>query len=124
MTKQGFLSACLLADVAGLLLAGSSQAESFPGRTNYRPPSSPPNRMPGWDKNRVPSYPSNRMPGWDNYWINPYSPYNYGRNPYNPVWVYPYYYYSYYYPFYPSGNWPDPGRYYGSNNLAIPNRVR
>ena len=60
MTKQGFLSACLLADVAGLLLAGSSQAESFPGRTNYRPP----------------SYPPNRMPGWDNYWINPYSPYN------------------------------------------------
>jgi hypothetical protein len=37
--------------------------------------------------------------------------------------VYPYYY-SYYYPFYASGYWPDPGRYYGSNNLAIPNRVR
>jgi uncharacterized protein (TIGR03000 family) len=34
-------------------------------------------------------YPPNRMPGWDWWRIYPWSPYNYGRNPYNPI-VYPY----------------------------------
>jgi uncharacterized protein (TIGR03000 family) len=35
----------------------------------------------------TPYFPPNRMPGWDNWRINPYSPYNYGRNPYNPIRV-------------------------------------
>jgi uncharacterized protein (TIGR03000 family) len=35
------------------------------------------------------AFPPNRMPGWDWWRIYPYSPYNYGRNPYNPI-VYPY----------------------------------
>jgi hypothetical protein len=87
---QGFLSACLLAGVAILLLAGSSQADNYRYRANFRPR----------------YYPANRMPGWDNYWINPYSPYNYGRNPYNPIRVPYVYYYPYYipsfYPYYPS----------------------
>ncbi len=38
---------------------------------------------------RTPAYPSGRMPGWDWWRIYPWSPYNYGRNPYNPI-VYPY----------------------------------
>jgi uncharacterized protein (TIGR03000 family) len=36
------------------------------------------------------AFPPNRMPGWDWWRIYPWSPYNYGRNPYNPI-VYPYY---------------------------------
>ena len=55
------------------------------------------------------------MPGWDWWKIYPYSPYNYGRNPYNPA-IYPYpppYYPPYYapedsslrtYPMYGPGN--------------------
>ncbi|HKI31243.1 MAG TPA: TIGR03000 domain-containing protein [Gemmataceae bacterium] len=37
---------------------------------------------------RRPVYPPNRMPGWDWWRIYPWSPYNYGNNPYNPI-VYP-----------------------------------
>src|ERR1041384_6167673 len=35
------------------------------------------------------AFPPNRMPGWDWWRTYPWSPYNYGRNPYNPI-VYPY----------------------------------
>jgi uncharacterized protein (TIGR03000 family) len=41
------------------------------------------------------AYGPNRMPGWDWWRIYPYSPYNYGRNPYNPYlgpYPYPYIY--------------------------------
>jgi uncharacterized protein (TIGR03000 family) len=34
-----------------------------------------------------PVYPSGHMPGWDWQRIYPWSPYNYGRNPYNPIIV-------------------------------------
>src|SRR5216683_1838341 len=30
-------------------------------------------------------FPANRMPGWDWRRTYPWSPYNYGRNPYNPI---------------------------------------
>ena len=40
---------------------------------------------------RRPYYPANRMPGWDWRRIYPWSPYNYGRNPYNPI-ILPYAY--------------------------------
>ena len=44
-----------------------------------------------------PVYPPNRMPGWDWWRTYPWSPYNYGRNPYNPIILpYPYPYYPYY----------------------------
>ena len=44
-----------------------------------------------YSRRAVPSqaFPSDRMPGWDWWRIYPWSPYNYGRNPYNPAW-YPY----------------------------------
>jgi uncharacterized protein (TIGR03000 family) len=50
-----------------------------------------------------PAYPITpaHMPGWDWQRIYPYSPYNYGRNPYNPIVVnYPYYVNPYPYPGY------------------------
>jgi uncharacterized protein (TIGR03000 family) len=53
---------------------------------------------------RAPVFPPNRMPGWDWWRTYPWSPYNYGRNPYNPAVVpypYPYVYPSYYYAPYP-----------------------
>jgi uncharacterized protein (TIGR03000 family) len=62
----------VLASAAVLLAAGNCQAQ-FRG---FRPL-----------RARAPYFPPNRMPGWDNYYINPYSPYNYGRNPYNPIRV-------------------------------------
>ena len=38
-----------------------------------------------------------RLPGWDWWRTYPWSPYNYGRNPYNPIILpYPYPYYPYY----------------------------
>jgi uncharacterized protein (TIGR03000 family) len=59
-----------------LVLAGSSYAQYRGYRGGvFRRSAFPPNRMPGWDWRR----------------IYPYSPYNYGRNPYNPI-VYPAYY--------------------------------
>jgi len=60
------LCVALLSAAVVLLLAGTSQAQ-------YRGRPFPPNRMPGWD-------------WWRTY---PWSPYNYGRNPYNPI-IYPY----------------------------------
>jgi uncharacterized protein (TIGR03000 family) len=46
------------------------------------------------------------MPGWDWWRTYPWSPYNYGRNPYNPI-IYPYPYVAGYpYPVYPPY---DPG---------------
>jgi uncharacterized protein (TIGR03000 family) len=62
----------LLSGLAVLLLAG-------PGRAQYRA---------GYV--RPSPFPPNRMPGWDWWRIYPWSPYNYGRNPYNPI-IYPYY---------------------------------
>jgi uncharacterized protein (TIGR03000 family) len=72
-----FLLACLLAGAAVLLFADESQAQLLFRRRGWvRPPVYPPNRMPGWD-------------WWRTY---PWSPYNYGRNPYNPAFVpYPVY---------------------------------
>jgi uncharacterized protein (TIGR03000 family) len=64
----------LLSGLALLLLAQSCQAQYAGWRGRFlRRPVFPPNRMPGWDAAR----------------IYPWSPYNYGRNPYNPI-VYPY----------------------------------
>jgi uncharacterized protein (TIGR03000 family) len=63
------LAACLAAGALLFLLAGESQAQI----RRYRP------RL-GWR----PNFPPNRMPGWDEKYIYPWSPYNIGRNPYNP----------------------------------------
>ncbi len=71
------VTVALLSALALLLLAG-------PGHAQYRGRPFPPNRMPGWD-----------------WWrIYPWSPYNYGRNPYNPIivpYVQPYPVYTPYY---------------------------
>jgi hypothetical protein len=56
---------------------------------------------------------TNHMPGWDWRYIYPYSPYNYGRNPYNPI-VYPYPY-PYPYPYTP---------YYGAYTPYSPSYLR
>jgi hypothetical protein len=51
-----------------------------------------------------------RLPGWDWQRTYPWSPYNYGRNPYNPIilpYPYPYAYppyYGSYSPSYPGGS--------------------
>jgi uncharacterized protein (TIGR03000 family) len=73
-----FLALVLLSVVGLLLVAGPSEAQMmrrFGGGGTFRPQPFPPNRMPGWD-----------------WWrIYPWSPYNYGRNPYNPAIIpYPY----------------------------------
>jgi uncharacterized protein (TIGR03000 family) len=47
-----------------------------------------------------PVYPRSRMPGWDWWRTYPWSPYNYGRNPYNPAW------YGYPYPAYGAYGYP------------------
>jgi uncharacterized protein (TIGR03000 family) len=59
-------------------------ATANPVQAYYRPPITPvtPSHMPGWD-------------WWRTY---PWSPYNYGRNPYNPI-ILPYQ--EYVYPYYP-----------------------
>jgi uncharacterized protein (TIGR03000 family) len=59
----------LLSGLALLVLSGPAHAQYRTGRRAAFPP----NRMPGWD-------------WWRTY---PWSPYNYGRNPYNPI-IYPY----------------------------------
>jgi uncharacterized protein (TIGR03000 family) len=52
------------------------------------------------------------MPGWDWWRIYPWSPYNYGRNPYNPI-VYPYVQpYPVYQPYYDYGGGPPQPSYY------------
>jgi uncharacterized protein (TIGR03000 family) len=64
----------LLAGLVLLVVAGTSEAQyrGLRGRAYGRPVVTP-DHMPGWD-------------WWRTY---PWSPYNYGRNPYNPI-VYPY----------------------------------
>jgi len=54
------------------------------------------------------------MPGWDWWRTYPWSPYNYGRNPYNPAWYPPGYYYP---PVYPPSAAPiyTGPTYYGVN---------
>ncbi len=68
------LTIALLSAVTLLLVAETSQAQ-------YRG-----SRARAWGRN---NFPPNRMPGWDWWRTYPWSPYNYGRNPYNPI-VYPY----------------------------------
>jgi uncharacterized protein (TIGR03000 family) len=73
MTKpHGFLIPCMLAGAGLLLLAGESEAQRWRFRGGIARRSVYP---PGWP---------NRMPGWDERYIYPWSPYNIGRNPYNP----------------------------------------
>jgi uncharacterized protein (TIGR03000 family) len=110
------LAAALLAGAALLLLPGPGQAQRGFRRSIAL-------RRAG------PYFPPNRMPGWDNYFINPYSPYNYGRNPYNPIpYPYPYPYVNPY-PWYggyayggygndPTAGWPSPG--YDSGTEMVP----
>jgi uncharacterized protein (TIGR03000 family) len=62
-------------------------------------------------------FPPNRMPGWDWWRTYPWSPYNYGRNPYNPAW-YPYPP-TYTYPVYPPYPPPPPGYDPGSPPPAM-----
>ena len=71
------LAIVLLSTVALLLPASPAEAQRLLGigRAPLSPAVLPPNRMFGWD-------------WWRTY---PWSPYNYGRNPYNPAVVpYPY----------------------------------
>jgi uncharacterized protein (TIGR03000 family) len=88
-----------------LALPDRADAAPFRGRF-YRGPVGPVYRPPV------------RMPGWDWWRIYPWSPYNYGRNPYNPAWYpYPVYnpypvYYSQPYPVYT----PAPTMYAGQMN--------
>jgi uncharacterized protein (TIGR03000 family) len=89
----------LLALLAGLLLAPTAPAaaQSFAPMRSVTPANRPwrpvnPNRMPGWD-------------WWRTY---PWSPYNQGRNPYNPYVVDPY---AQPYPYYPGGGAPGYGPY-------------
>ncbi len=73
MTKRySFFTLGLLAGATSLLTVESCQAQ-------YR----------GYRAGRVdaPRYAPNRMPGWDWWRTYPWSPYNYGRNPYNPIRV-------------------------------------
>jgi uncharacterized protein (TIGR03000 family) len=70
-----------------LWLAAPPHADAFTPRPIY--PASPT------------SYNPQHMPGWDWWKTYPWSPYNYGRNPYNPIilpYTYPYYGYPYSYP--------------------------
>ena len=46
-----------------------------------------------------PHFTPRHMPGWDWWRTYPWSPYNYGRNPYNPIIVPGPYYYGYPYPY-------------------------
>ena len=76
-----FLVLALLSGGA-FLWTGASQAQD----RGVRPlPTRPPNYQP--------NFPPNRMPGWDWWRTYPWSPYNYGRNPYNPAWYPPGYFY-------------------------------
>jgi uncharacterized protein (TIGR03000 family) len=76
-----------------LLLAAPDRAAAAVPRSFYRPPV------------RTPYYPPNRMPGWDWWRTYPWSPYNYGRNPYNPIRV------PYYVPYYVPYAYPYPAPY-------------
>jgi uncharacterized protein (TIGR03000 family) len=72
-TRIRFLALGALACAAVFLSAGRSEAQYRGIRTGRVYPPFSPNRMPGWDWRRT----------------YPWSPYNYGRNPYNPI-RYPY----------------------------------
>ena len=83
-----------------LLIAASAQPAPAagpvtPGRPvvppAYRPVNTVPERRPAADL----AHRNGRLPGWDWWRIYPWSPYNYGRNPYNPIWIYPYPSYRY-----------------------------
>ena len=84
-----FLTAFLLSCAALLSLTGPASAQVYRGGS-YRGPIYRP-----WAS----VVPPNHMPGWDWWRIYPWSPYNYGRNPYNPAWI-PVPYYAGYYPYY------------------------
>jgi uncharacterized protein (TIGR03000 family) len=80
-----------LLPLAALLLgAASAEAQMFrgvPHVSSYHPV--------------MPVMNPQHMPGWDWWRIYPWSPYNYGRNPYNPIILpYPMYYSGYPYPLY------------------------
>jgi uncharacterized protein (TIGR03000 family) len=76
---SSFLRLALVSGVALLVGASFSQAQY----RRYRPgPVRPPVYRP--------IYPPDHMPGWDWWRTYPWSQYNYGRNPYNPI-VEPYY---------------------------------
>lgn len=65
-----------------------------------------------------PAYPANHMPGWDWWRIYPYSPYNYGRNPYNPI-ILPYPY-PYPYPYVLPQPYPVYVPSYGTASSGLP----
>lgn len=72
------LGSALLGCAALLVQGGAAEAQVFRARSyrpayNYGPVSRPTN--------------PDHMPGWDWRQTYPWSPYNYGRNPYNPAWV-------------------------------------
>ena len=93
---------------AAFLTAGPAGAEEYGARLmpSYRPD-------------------NNHMPGWDWWRIYPYSPYNYGRNPYNPIitpYPNPYYPPPYYGPYY---NPPYVSPYvYGPGNVGAQDGAR
>jgi hypothetical protein len=107
MRCVGFL---LLAFTCALVLALPDPATARPYRptVRWRPvrPVRPvvPGRMPGWDWRR----------------IYPWSPYNYGRNSYNPIILpYPYVYPPYYGGYSAGSNGGPPAiPYYGGNSPA------
>ena len=82
----------LLALIGATLLFGGVQAPAqTPPPIRIQPIPEKPGRIPG----RRPPRPPVPPPGWDWWRIYPWSPYNYGRNPYNPIWIYPYPSYRY-----------------------------
>jgi uncharacterized protein (TIGR03000 family) len=89
-TSLRLLAVGLLSCSALLLLSGSSEAQmrGYRGRVVNRPV---------------------HPPGWDWWRIYPWSPYNYGRNPYNPIVYpdYPPYYPPYNPPYYPPYSYSD-----------------
>jgi len=86
------------------LAAGPADAAPYRGRfaPDYRPAPDP-----------------DHMPGWDWWKIYPYSPYNYGRNPYNPI-IYPPYPPPYYPPYYAPEDAMRTYPVYGPGNAAAP----
>jgi uncharacterized protein (TIGR03000 family) len=86
--------ACLCSGLALLTPAGTSEGAVYRGFPAYH-------AMSPYHPVYHP-YAPGHMPGWDWRRTYPWSPYNYGRNPYNPAWIpYPVYYpYAYPYPVY------------------------
>lgn len=75
---------------------GNPSAAAYRYGSTYHPTSYHPNHMPGWDWERT----------------YPWSPYNYGRNPYNPI-VLPY-------PPYYGNPYPPLPPYYPNVGVAVP----